>query len=151
MGKKQRAQRWLSQSTIPVVPGLGFRLGGYNYGGSVGRTSSYDEATNRILWQGPLASRHDRRELYHEAAHAFLARYAKEAADRDRLRRLVAPNNKTPWSWGEMPKGQRNPGRTGRNEPFEELLADRLADLSFNRNGHPVLRRFLAELAARQR
>lgn len=148
--KKRRAHRWLSQSSVQFDPELRFHLGGHNYGGDVGKTSSYDPTENRVLWAGQLQTTADRRALYHEAAHGLDLRYMTDA-DRARVRRLIDPTGRyahLPWMWSQMPAGQQNPGVTYA-EPMMERFADAVADVAMTRHGYPALRAFLAEIQAR--
>lgn len=143
--KRLRAWHWLRQSHVPVAPGLRLRQGGYDYGGTLGKTSSYI-GNGVIAWEGPLASEQDRHDLYHEAGHAFLREYKCTPADCARIAHLAGFNAHTPWWWGDMKDP--NPA-TAKRQPLDENFADLYATLARHPQGYPALRGFLTEIANR--
>jgi len=146
LDKREQARRWLRQSHVPIPP-VGFHLGGWDYGGTLGKTSSYRRDLRSIWWEGPLVSRQDREDLYHEGGHAFLGQWCSEG-DLARIRHLAFPGSNKPWWWTEMPDP--NPA-TADEQPVEEDFADLFSQLAMTSAGWPVLRKTLAEIAARNR
>jgi hypothetical protein len=144
VGKREHARRWLRRSHVPVPP-VGFHLGGWDYGGTLGKTSSYRPDLRSIWWEGPLVDRQDREDLYHEGGHAFLDQWCTEG-DLARIRHLAFRGSDKPWWWNEMPDP--NPA-TGNEQPLEEDFADLFSQLAMTSAGWPGLRKTLAEIAAR--
>lgn len=130
---------------VPVVPGLRFHEGGWDYGGTLGKTSAYRRelgTVGAIWWEGPLKTAQDRKDLAHECGHAFLDVCIAPSQNLEKLRLFFPPHPATkPMWWSDMPDP--NPA-TSLEQPLEEDFADAYANLAVDlRHRHGYLRNYL--------